>query len=316
MVFRPRRGLRTVDFTWSFRRVRARNARGPAESDTRLPPPQFRSGGSERRSREPSCAPSSCCSSSSSSLPRPSSGRSSPRRRHLRRYPLSPPWWRSGRTAPSSTTGCRTALDAATPSTTPRVSGSRTSATTPRCTSARWPPTGAWTATGTASPARSADPSWAPPRLLREIGSRAHGYRPTYRRRRGMMDTAIWVIVAVIVAVVVIAVAVALARRASARKQARDRERAGELRERAAATEQGIRRHQAEADAADARAREMRAEADRKLAEAKRLEADVTDKRSTLNEHVQRRDEVLHEANELDPDVHVSEQPHTGQHRG
>ena len=116
-------------------------------------------------------------------------------------------------------------------------------------------------------------------------------------------STVIWVIVAIVVVLVVIAAAVALSRRATARRTEHKRERAGELREQAAATQQGIRRHQAEADAADARAREMRAEADRKMAEAKRLEADAGDRKSTLHEHVQRRDEVLAEADEIDPDV-------------
>jgi uncharacterized coiled-coil DUF342 family protein len=115
----------------------------------------------------------------------------------------------------------------------------------------------------------------------------------------------IWVTIAVVVVLPVIAGAVALSKRVSARKEEGHRERAAELREQAAATQQGIRKHQAEADAAEARAREMKAEADRKQAEAKRLEADVQDKRSTLNEHVQRRDEVLAEADEVDPDVDV-----------
>jgi peptidoglycan hydrolase CwlO-like protein len=116
-------------------------------------------------------------------------------------------------------------------------------------------------------------------------------------------STVIWVIVAIVVVLIVIAAAVALSKRASVRKDEKHRERANELREQAAATQQGIRRHQAEADATEARAREMRAEADRRQAEAKRLEADLHDKRSTLNEHVQRRDEVLAEADAVDPDV-------------
>lgn len=133
-------------------------------------------------------------------------------------------------------------------------------------------------------------------------------------------STVIWVIVAIVVVLAVIAGVVALTRRTSAKKQERDRERAGELRAQAAATHEGIKRHQAEADAADARAREMRAEADRKLAEAKRLEADVRDKKSTLHEHVQRRDEVLRQADDLDPDVETTDEAdevdtRSGQHR-
>jgi flagellar biosynthesis/type III secretory pathway M-ring protein FliF/YscJ len=121
----------------------------------------------------------------------------------------------------------------------------------------------------------------------------------------GTMDSSnvIWLIVAIVVALIVIAALIALSKRMAARKDDQHRERAGELREQAAATHQGIRKHQAEADAVDARAREMRAEADRKQAEAKRLEAEAQDKRSTLHEHVERRDEVLRQADDLDPDV-------------
>jgi len=138
-------------------------------------------------------------------------------------------------------------------------------------------------------------------------------------------STVIWIIVAVIVVLVLVAAAVALSRRMSARKLDQKRERAGELREQAAATQEGIRRHQAEADAAEARAREVRAEADRKAAEAKQLQAEAADKKSTLHEHVQRRDEVLAEADELDPDVQrdsatdevdADSGRSSGQHRG
>lgn len=132
-------------------------------------------------------------------------------------------------------------------------------------------------------------------------------------------STVIWIIVAIVVVLAVIAIAVALARRTSAKKEVRNRERADELRAQAAATHEGIKRHQAEADAADARAREMRAEADRKIAEAKRMEADVRDKKSTLHEHVQRRDEVLRQADEIDPDVEdesgAEVDSSSGQHR-
>lgn len=116
-------------------------------------------------------------------------------------------------------------------------------------------------------------------------------------------STVIWVLVAIVVALVVIAGAVALFRWGSERKVDRNRSRAGELREQAAATQEGIRRHQAEADEAAAKAREVRAEADRKRAEAQQLEADAKQKRSTLHEHVERRNETLREADELDPDV-------------
>ena len=137
-------------------------------------------------------------------------------------------------------------------------------------------------------------------------------------------ETLTWVIVAIALGLVLIAVAVALMKRASARKEEHHRERAGELREQAAATDTGIRRHQAEADEADARARGMRADADRKMAEAKRLEADARDKKGTLHDHVERRDEVLSEADRIDPDVdadarqrgEAANEHTTGQHRG
>ena len=109
------------------------------------------------------------------------------------------------------------------------------------------------------------------------------------------------------VVLVVLAVAVVLVRQASARTTERNRARAGELREQAAATQAGIRRHQAEADEVQARAREARAEADRKRAVAQQLEADAKHKRETVHEHVQRRDEVLREADELDPDTDVDD---------
>ncbi|MGO4258498.1 hypothetical protein [Marmoricola sp. RAF53] len=117
------------------------------------------------------------------------------------------------------------------------------------------------------------------------------------------MDTVIWVLLAVIVAVFVIAGLVALSRAATTRKQDRDRARAAELREEAGTHQTTIRRHQAEADAAEARAREVRAEADRKDAESRKLEADYEERRTTLTEHVKERDEALRRADELDPDV-------------
>ena len=134
-------------------------------------------------------------------------------------------------------------------------------------------------------------------------------------------STVIWVIVAIVVLLAVIAGVVALSRRTSAKRQERDRARAEELRAQAAATHEGIKKHQAEADAADARAREIRAEADRKLAEAKRMEAEVREKKSTLHEHVERRDEVLRQADDLDPDVETDREATdevdtgSGQHR-
>jgi uncharacterized coiled-coil DUF342 family protein len=104
-----------------------------------------------------------------------------------------------------------------------------------------------------------------------------------------------------------VVVAAVLARRISKSKLDRRRIRAAELRAQADATHSGIKQKQAEADETAARAREVRAEADRKQAEAKKLEAQASDKRSTLSEHVQRRDELLDEADRLDPDTTEAE---------
>jgi chromosome segregation ATPase len=120
-------------------------------------------------------------------------------------------------------------------------------------------------------------------------------------------STVIWIVVAVVAVLVVLAVAMLLGRKASERKTERNRARAGELREQAAATQEGIRRHQAEADEVEARAREARAEADRKRAEAQQLEADAKEKKAVLHEHVERRDEVLQQADEIDPDTRVDD---------
>lgn len=135
------------------------------------------------------------------------------------------------------------------------------------------------------------------------------------------MDNQSWVILAAVVVVVVV-VGGFLARRLLATRREHARGRAAELREQAEATHQAIAKKQAGVDAAEARAREMRAEADRKQAEAKRLEAEVADQRSTLHEHVQRRDDLRAQADRLDPDVDADAEPDTeshqssGQHRG
>lgn len=65
-------------------------------------------------------------------------------------------------------------------------------------------------------------------------------------------STVIWIVVAVVVVLVLVGAAMALSRKASARKAERNRARAEELREQAAATHEGIRRHQAEADEVEA----------------------------------------------------------------
>lgn len=120
------------------------------------------------------------------------------------------------------------------------------------------------------------------------------------------MDTTAWIILAAGVILLVVVGAV-LVRRLNESKLVRRRTRAAELREEADATHRGIKQKQAEADETAARAKEARAEADRKLAEAKKLEAQASDKRSTLSEHVQRRDELLDEADRLDPDTTEAE---------
>lgn len=120
------------------------------------------------------------------------------------------------------------------------------------------------------------------------------------------MDTTTWIILAA-AAVLLAVVAVVLVRRMNKSKLDSRRTRAAELREQADATHHGIKQKQAEADETAARAREVRAEVDRKQAEATKLEGQASDKRSTLSEHVQRRDGLLDEADRLDPDVTEAE---------
>ncbi|MFL6173212.1 MAG: hypothetical protein ACJ716_10035 [Marmoricola sp.] len=120
------------------------------------------------------------------------------------------------------------------------------------------------------------------------------------------MDTLTWVIL-IIVVLVLAGAAVLIARKVSERRTEGKRGRAAELREQASATQRGIREKQAEADETAARAKAARAEADRQQAEAKKLEARAADKRSTLSEHVQRRDELLQEADRIDPDASPTE---------
>ena len=116
------------------------------------------------------------------------------------------------------------------------------------------------------------------------------------------MDTITWIIVGVVV-LALAGAAVVLGRKLAERRTDRKRTRAAELREQASATQRSIRQKQAEADETLARAKAARAEADRQQAEAKKLEARAQDKRSMLSEHVQRRDELLSEADRLDPDT-------------
>ena len=124
------------------------------------------------------------------------------------------------------------------------------------------------------------------------------------------MDTKDWIILAVVAVIVIGAVAL-LSRQLTAKRDGRKRHRAAELREQASATQRGIKEKQAEADETAARAKAARAEADRQQAEAKRLEARAEDKRSTLTEHVQRRDELLQEADRIDPDAEAEK---SGEH--
>lgn len=125
------------------------------------------------------------------------------------------------------------------------------------------------------------------------------------------MDTTTWIIVAAAVVVLAV-VGFFLVRRVNKSRLDRRRTRAAELREQADATHRGIKQKQADADEVAARAQAARAEADRKQAEAKKLEAMAADKRSTLSEHVHRRDELLDEADRLDPDAEEAEHKKTG----
>jgi hypothetical protein len=81
------------------------------------------------------------------------------------------------------------------------------------------------------------------------------------------------------------------------------REHAGELRQQAADHENEVRRHQALADETEARARQAQAEAERKEAEARRLQSEAVDRRSAADEHLDRHQETLREADRVDPDV-------------
>ena len=120
------------------------------------------------------------------------------------------------------------------------------------------------------------------------------------------MNTLTWIILAAAVVLLVI-LGTVLVRRLNESKLDRRRGRAAELREQADATHTGIKQKQAEADETAARAKQARAEAERKQAEAKKLEAQASDKRATLTEHVQRRDELLTEADRVDPDTTEAE---------
>jgi len=117
-----------------------------------------------------------------------------------------------------------------------------------------------------------------------------------------MSSWLIWVIVAIIVIAVIAAVIAAVAA-AKKRKQENNRNRAGELREQAAAQATGLQQREAHARETEARAAQARAEADRKKAEADRLEAEAADRHGTAESYRQEHEENLRRADELDPDV-------------
>jgi membrane protein involved in colicin uptake len=129
--------------------------------------------------------------------------------------------------------------------------------------------------------------------------------------------TIVWVIIVIIVVLVILGLIAALVTRSARRRREHvHRERAGELREQAAAQESDIRRHQAAADETEAEARQARAEAERKEAEARRLEEEAQARRDAADEHLGRHQETLREADAMDPDVpgDGSEGPREGPH--
>jgi Tfp pilus assembly protein PilE len=130
--------------------------------------------------------------------------------------------------------------------------------------------------------------------------------------------TIVWVIIVIIVVLIIIGLIAALVTRSARHRRERvHRERAGELREHAAAQESEIRHHQATADETEAHARQARAEAERKEAEARRLEEEAGQRRSTADEHLTRHQETLREADAVDPDVpddEGAEGPRQGPH--
>jgi type II secretory pathway pseudopilin PulG len=134
-----------------------------------------------------------------------------------------------------------------------------------------------------------------------------------------MSSWLIWVIVAIIVIAVIAAVIAAVAA-ANKRKQENNRNRAGELREQAAAQATGLQQREAHARETEARAAQARAEADRKQAEADRLEAEAADRHGTADSYRQEHEEHLRRADELDPDVDTSRDdyvpPTAGEARG
>jgi len=118
----------------------------------------------------------------------------------------------------------------------------------------------------------------------------------------------IWLIIAVVVIAIIIAVVAATRRR----KQTVNRERAGELREQAAAQATGVQQRHAHAQETEAAAAAARAEADRKQAEAQRLEAEAEERRRTAEGYRSEHQETLQRADELDPDVNTRSDEYAG----
>jgi ABC-type Na+ efflux pump permease subunit len=124
------------------------------------------------------------------------------------------------------------------------------------------------------------------------------------------MDTTtwIWIIVAIVVLLILIAV---IAKLMGNKRQEVHRNRAGELREQAAAQATGVQQRDAEARETAARAQQAEAEAERSKAQADRLAAEAQDQQSTVQEYRDRHRETLTEADRLDPDVDTKSDDYT-----
>lgn len=110
------------------------------------------------------------------------------------------------------------------------------------------------------------------------------------------MSSLVWIIVAIVVVVIIVAIIAAVL--GNKKRNELHRNRAGELREQAAAQATGVQQREAEARETEARAEQARAEADR-------LRAEAQDKSGTASEYRDQQAEKLREADKLDPDVNV-----------
>jgi type II secretory pathway pseudopilin PulG len=110
------------------------------------------------------------------------------------------------------------------------------------------------------------------------------------------MSSLVWIIIAIVVVVVIVAIIAAVL--GSRKRNELHRNRAGELREQAAAQATAVQQREAEARETEARAEQARAEADR-------LRAEAQDKSGTAAEYREDQAAKLREADKLDPDVNV-----------